>query len=98
MTDVEERPARQLATNLRELMKQVDIRTGTDRDTNANKERERDNESVASASVRDMFARARTNIPRVNRPRGLSIDSDVLSTTDGDDASTNEADEQQIPQ
>ncbi|CAE6430995.1 unnamed protein product [Rhizoctonia solani] len=88
MTDVEERPARQLATNLRELMKQVDIRTGTDRDTNANKERERDNESVASASVRDMFARARTNIPRVNRPRGLSIDSDVLSTTDGDDAST----------
>ncbi|CAE6356955.1 unnamed protein product [Rhizoctonia solani] len=88
MTDVEERPGRQLATNLRELMKQVDIRTGTDRDTNG-KERERDNESVASASVRDMFARARTNLPtpasRMTRPRGLSIDSDMLST---DDAST----------
>ncbi|CAE6400221.1 unnamed protein product [Rhizoctonia solani] len=91
MTDVEERPGRQLATNLRELMKQVDIRTGTDRDTNG-KERDRDNESVASASVRDMFARARTNLPtpasRLTRPRGLSIDSDVLSTNDGDDAST----------
>ncbi|CAE6438638.1 unnamed protein product [Rhizoctonia solani] len=91
MADVEERPGRQLATNLRELMKQVDIRTGTDRDTNVNME-ERDNESVASASVRDIFARARTNIPtpgsRITRPRGLSIDSDVLSTNDGDDAST----------
>ncbi|CAE6487930.1 unnamed protein product [Rhizoctonia solani] len=95
MTDVEERPGRQLATNLRELMKQVDIRTGTDRDTNPNKERERDNESVASASVRDIFARARTNLPtpasRITRPRGLSIDSDVLSTNDGDDASTVES-------
>ncbi|KAG8685540.1 hypothetical protein FRC11_010438, partial [Ceratobasidium sp. 423] len=93
MADVEERPGRQLATNLRELMKQVDIRTGTDRDTNANKER--DNESVASASVRDIFARARTNLPtpasRITRPRGLSIDSDVLSTNDGDDASTVES-------
>ncbi|KAJ1300526.1 hypothetical protein OPQ81_005337 [Rhizoctonia solani] len=51
-------------------------------------ERERDNESVASASVRDIFARARTNIPtpasRITRPRGLSIDSDVLSTNDGE--------------
>ncbi|CAE7122908.1 unnamed protein product [Rhizoctonia solani] len=90
MADVEERPGRQLATNLRELMKQVDIRTGTDRDTNVNKDR--DNESVASASVRDIFARARTNIPtpasRITRPRGLSIDSEMLSTDDGDDAST----------
>ncbi|KAF8748204.1 hypothetical protein RHS01_10976 [Rhizoctonia solani] len=93
MADAEERPGRQLATNLRELMKQVDIRTGTERDVGGNKgERERDNESVASASVRDIFARARTNIPtpssRINRPRGLSIDSDILSTNDGDDAST----------
>ncbi|CEL58695.1 GA28568 gene product from transcript GA28568-RA [Rhizoctonia solani AG-1 IB] len=91
MTDVEERPGRQLATNLRELMKQVDIRTGTERDVHES-ERDRDNESVASASVRDIFARARTNLPtpssRIMRPRGLSIDSDVLSTNDGDDAST----------
>ncbi|CAE6440029.1 unnamed protein product [Rhizoctonia solani] len=96
MADVEDRPGRQLATNLRELMKQVDIRTGTERDVHANKEeRERDNESVASASVRDIFARARTNIPtpasKITRPRGLSIDSDVLSTNDGDDASTVES-------
>lgn len=78
MTDVDERPGRQLASNLRELMKQVDIRTGADTT------RERDAETESQASVRDIFARRRAAIPtpstsRLPRPRGLSIDSDVSS-------------------
>lgn len=92
MTDVDEaRPGRQLASNLRELMKQVDIRAGT--------ERERDKASESQASVRDIFARARTAIPtpsiassssRVTRPRQASFNSDVSAPSDqlDDDGST----------
>ncbi|KAG8737802.1 hypothetical protein FRC10_007788 [Ceratobasidium sp. 414] len=92
---------RQLASNLRELLNKVDIKTGAERSERFDLDEaevstilESERSQSPQASLRDVFARARTAIPRVSvstrasatpnssqlsRPRRSSIDSDISS-------------------
>ncbi|KAG9098109.1 hypothetical protein FRC06_006805 [Ceratobasidium sp. 370] len=93
---------RQLASNLRELLNKVDIKAGAERSERFDPDEaevstilESERSQSPQASLRDVFAKARTAIPRVSvstrasatpsssrlpHPRRSSIDSDISST------------------
>ncbi|QRV96680.1 proteoglycan 4 [Ceratobasidium sp. AG-Ba] len=97
MTDVDDRPAtngRKLATNLRELLNRVDIKADYDRtrvdeaEVSTLIESEAERSQSPQSSLRDVFAKARTGIPRrgtpssrLPRPRTSSVGSDISAST-----------------
>ncbi|KAF8601321.1 hypothetical protein BDV93DRAFT_237643 [Ceratobasidium sp. AG-I] len=96
MTDIDDprrsSNGRQTVSNLRELLNKVDIKAGADRsderEVSTMIESEAERSQSPQSSIREVFAKARTGVPRANlgthtpssRLRRESFDSDVSST------------------